>query len=246
MATPRLFVDGPLTGSSHRLPQESAHYLTRVLRLRPGAEVTLFDGRGGEWLCRLLTADKHVDVESVEWRPGVPEPLFPVVLVQGLAKAQAMEWVVQKGVELGMTALLPLVTSRSVPRPRGDHEGNLRWERIAREAAEQCGRTVVPRIHPPVGWEALAGLLPPGKRWLFWEEARNAAGWSGWGGPLAEEGVSLLVGPEGGLSASEVVQAQALGFEKVGLGPRILRTETAALAALAALQSRWGERTPAG
>ncbi|MBF0310813.1 MAG: 16S rRNA (uracil(1498)-N(3))-methyltransferase [Magnetococcales bacterium] len=249
---PRIYFPGQLDSASEVvLPPEPTRYLQGVLRLRSGAEVVLFNGNGGEWTGRLQEDNRRLKVRQLVWRTGVAEPALRLTLVQGLAKAAAMEWIIQKGVELGLSRLLPLLCERSFSRgnARGFDAIPERWHRIAQEAAEQCRRTRLPELAPPVTPARLGESLPPGPRLLFWEEQREQPGLRSllsdetFAASCRESGhLTLLVGPEGGLTADEAHQAvETLGFVTVGLGPRILRCETAAVSALALVGGLWGD-----
>lgn len=243
MSERRLFVPperlamggGPLTltGGDHR-------YLARVLRARPGQRVTLFDGRGGEIRAEVVRvgigetelALVHGDPVGATRAAGVP-----VVLLTAVPRGGRMDFLVQKTVELGVTRLVPLIMERSVVRP--DATKRTRWETIAKEAARQCGRADVPAVDAPI---ALPGALRdgslPARRFVLWEgEKTHALGAALAGGSLA---TALLVGPEGGFTPPEIDAARAAGFSAVGLGPRILRVETAAIVAVALAQQALG------
>ncbi|MBF0625761.1 MAG: 16S rRNA (uracil(1498)-N(3))-methyltransferase [Magnetococcales bacterium] len=240
---PRLLVATPLHPDLPvTLNREEERYLLKVLRLDAGAPVVLLDGTGGEWPGEVAAVRPRVLIHLSGHRPVARESPLAITLVAGLARSAPMEWVIQKAVELGVATVVPLVTRRSVSRPDARQAANKleRWQRIAREAVEQCGRTRLPLIHPPVAWPELPPLLPGGPRLLFWEEARENGGL----GRLPAPGptLTLLTGPEGGLDPAEVAAARdGLGFVTVGLGPRILRAETAAITVLAMAQTLWGD-----
>ncbi len=242
---PRLYHPHPLAAGDRFVPdREMGRYLTRTLRLRAGAPVVLFNGLdGGEWRGRLMAVGGALALEVLDFRTVPAEADLAVTLVAGLTKGGGLEMVVQKGTELGMAALIPLICQRSVRRLDAKSAANAqrRWRRIAEEAAEQCGRVHVPHIHPPLAWADLGAVLPAGPRLLFWEE-RERAGRSLSDIQPPRGAVSLLVGPEGGFEAQEVTAArQRLGCGIVTLGPRILRAETAAITAIAACQLLWGD-----
>ncbi|MBF0176450.1 MAG: 16S rRNA (uracil(1498)-N(3))-methyltransferase [Magnetococcales bacterium] len=243
---PRLFIaEGLQPGwEIHPLDERGGHYLQRVLRLSSGDVVRLFDGSGGEWEAILHTAGSRTEVRLVRHLPGGCESPLAVTLVHGLSRSAPMELVIQKGVELGAVAVIPLLTKRSVSRPDERQGANKleRWRRIAIEAAEQCGRTQIPHVHAPLSWNSLAVAIPEGTRLLFWEEERHGTGLRALPPPRPGSPVTLLTGPEGGLTADEVAFARdQLGFQTVGMGPRTLRTETAALAVLTMVQTLWGD-----
>ncbi|GAB6173333.1 RsmE family RNA methyltransferase [Paradesulfitobacterium aromaticivorans] len=221
-------------------------HLVRVLRLAPGDKVIGFDNSGGEWLGEV----EQIYPESVgirilgEHYPEV-EAKSSVYLVTGLAKGDKLEWVVQKGTELGMAGLVPLRAKRSVVRLEGDkaRERVKRWGKIAAQAAKQCQRVREPVIYPVSAWAELKELLPEVTQWVIPYEDEQGLHLSQ---ALAELDRSLplaiLIGPEGGFEPEEVSWAfDFLTARAVTLGPRILRAETAALAALTIALSQWGD-----
>jgi 16S rRNA (uracil1498-N3)-methyltransferase len=226
----RFFVPGSLAGGVVALPERVAHQATAVLRLRPGDPVVLFDGRGGEWAAELRSAGRDVSARLLEQRFPLREPAQRITLGQAMLKADRFEWVLQKGTELGVAAFQPLLTRRTVPGGGGRRE---RWRRIVIEAAEQCGRCVVPEVAEPAPLEDV--LARPAPTVLLWENEQR----QGFPAALAAararaaggEAVRLLVGPEGGFHPDEAHAALEAGAFPGSLGPRILRSETAALAA---------------
>jgi 16S rRNA (uracil1498-N3)-methyltransferase len=214
---------------------EDYRYLCRVLRLSPGDEVTLFDGAGREARARLERDEtRQILLRVLERRAAGVSDGLAITLLCGLPKGDKMDFIVQKATELGVSRIVPCRTARSIGgaellRLANRHK---RWVKIAREAARQCGRSDVPEIAPPVDWAAALGGAPEqALRLLFWEEARGA----GLRKQLPEtppKAVVIAVGPEGGLDAAEVDRARTHGFVLCGLGPRTMRVETAALAAL--------------
>lgn len=242
---PRLYVNQRLTGGETVLLEKAAsRYLTGILRLRPGAEVILFNGEGGEYRA-VLAETKPVGVVTIgDHNPELRESPAAITVIAGLSKQHAMELEVQKGTELGMARFIPLVAQRSVARPGKAANKTARWTRIAIEAAEQSGRTRVPEILEPIGWDALPSLLPSsGPRLMFWEEEKESLSWID---VLKEQtpvtSLTVLIGPEGGLTREEAELAQGeMGFLPAGFGPRTLRAETAAIAALTAVQLLIGD-----
>ena len=234
----RLFVDEPdaplAPGQAFDLPPGAARHV-QVRRLQPGAALTLFDGRGGEWQAQVLAMGR----QQVQVRVGAHEAAereLPqaVTLAVGMPANERMDWLVEKATELGAAAVQPLVCERSVLRLDGERAERKRehWQAQAVAAAEQSGRTRVPRIGRPL---RLAEWLPtlgarPGPRWLL-----SPAGARPLPAAAAAAPVLLLSGPEGGLSPAEEDAARAKGFQAVQLGARVLRAETAPLAALAVL-----------
>lgn len=243
MAAPRFLVPPALAqgavGRTIPLPHATAHHAVRVMRLGVGDALTLFDGTGGEYAATLTRAERNDVCARIEsFDPVERESPLPVTLAQAVAANDAMDYAVRKAVELGVAAIQPIVTERSAPTlaaERGDRR-LAHWRGIAAAACEQCGRNRVPPIAPPAAWnDWLAGwkgtgiLLVPGA-------ADSLAALSRPTLPVA-----LAIGPEGGFAAREIVAADAAHFRAVSFGPRVLRTETAAAAGLAAMQTLWGD-----
>ncbi len=243
MRTPRLYVPLPLTcPATITLPEEAFHHAIRVLRLRPPAEVRLFNGQGGEFagVIRHLTA-RQAHVEITQWVNCEVESPINVWLAQGVAKGERMDYTVQKAVELGVQKIIPLWTDYSVVHLQGERLVNkvIHWQGVAIGACMQCGRNRLPDITTP---SRLSVWLPTvtdrsALKLVLTPEAGLHL--KAFDPPM--DAVILLIGPEGGLSDQEVVAARAVGFRALRLGPRILRTETAGIAALAAIQTLWGD-----
>ena len=220
------------------LPPASAHHALKVLRLGSGEPVVLFDGSGGELHARLdIRARQAVAVDG-QWQEVSRESPLDIVLVQALASGDKMDWIIQKAVELGANGIVPVEAARSVLRLGGERAGKRleHWQQVVIAACEQCGRNRLPFVAPV---QSLAACL---------EQAPNAArlvlvpG----GEPLSAVRpvppvIHLFVGPEGGWNDEELALCLRAGSRAVGLGPRVLRTETAGLAALAALQTKAGD-----
>jgi 16S rRNA (uracil1498-N3)-methyltransferase len=213
-----------------------------VLRLRPGSPVRVFDGCGGEWEASVeAITRKGVRLHLGGPAAPLPEPALPIRLALSALKGDRMEWVIQKATELGATEIAPIITIRTDAAARPALRGTRqeRWEKVAAGAAEQCGRATVPRIAPTRRLEEL--LLTPfdGERLILREPpAAPPLGSRPRPGPA---GVWLLIGPEGGWEILELESALAAGFAPVSLGPRILRAETAAVAAVTAAGLLWGD-----
>jgi 16S rRNA (uracil1498-N3)-methyltransferase len=237
---PRLFVDPAgdrLLATGRTLLPEGAARHARVLRLQPGSEVTLFDGRGGEWSARIeAMGAREVAARVLEHHAVERELPLRVTLALSMPAGDRMDLVVEKATELGAATIVPLVSERSVLRLAGERATKRRahWQAIAVAACEQCGRNRVPVVHEPqalTAWLAALEMPPAGQaRWLLgWREARP------WPGAGRHAAIVTLSGPEGGFTADEQALAAARGFVTVGLGERVLRADTAPLAALAAL-----------
>lgn len=232
---PRLFVRERLAENvAVELDARQANYLGNVLRLKEGAELLLFDGRSGEWLARIADAGKKRMALSVERRTREPETVPDAWLAFAPVKRAQTDWLVEKATELGAARLIPVMTRRTVAeRVRLD-----RLEAIAIEAAEQCGRTLLPEIAEPVTLDRFLGDSEPDRALYFADE--------GGGEPAVKAfkpGPALiLVGPEGGFAEDERATIRAAANAvPISLGPRILRAETAALAALAAYMAVAGD-----
>ena len=243
MRTTRIYVDAELSpGQELLLPPEPSTHLLRVLRLRPGSELTLFNGRGGEFQAQLAGAVRsRARLVLGAHRPIERESQLRLTLLQGIARGERMDLIVQKATELGVQRIVPVRCEFSVVRldaaklpQRLGH-----WRAVAIAACEQCGRNRVPRLDPPLGLAAACAALDDtdGLRIMLQPQAKDSLS------ALANglRGAALLVGPEGGLSEAEERLAQLVGFHACRLGPRVLRTETAPLAALAALQALAGD-----
>ncbi len=241
MNLPRFYCREALASGAHiDLPEPVARHAVRVLRLPPGAAVVLFDGRGGEYEARIERIERERVVAALgAWRAAERESPLAVTLIQAVQAGEKMDFTIQKAVELGVSGIVPVDSRRSVIRLAGERAGRrvAHWQGVAAAACEQCGRNQVPQVAPLEKLETwLARPAPSGLRLMLAPEAELALVDL----PPARQ-VQMLIGAEGGLDPQEVVAAQQVGFTPVRLGPRVLRTETAALAALAAMQALWGD-----
>ncbi|HEX4872467.1 MAG TPA: 16S rRNA (uracil(1498)-N(3))-methyltransferase [Nevskiaceae bacterium] len=237
----RFHIPPPLQAGEQALPEAVFRHAVQVLRLRLGETLVLFDGEGQEASAELIRLERRE-----AWvRVAAPQALsrespLPLCLAQGIAKGERMDFVLQKAVELGVAEIQPLLTERSVLRLEAERwERKLaHWQGVVQAACEQCGRNRLPTLHPvrrlddwlagAAGQDGLKLLLDP----------RADQGLASLARPTR---ATLLIGPEGGLSPAEIEQGRRAGFQGLRLGPRVLRTETAALTALAVLQARWGD-----
>jgi 16S rRNA (uracil1498-N3)-methyltransferase len=237
MSRPRIYSDvavGP--GPGFALPAAAAAHVARVLRLGAGDPITLFDGTGMDFPAVIERADRRgVTVTVADGVPVANESPLAITLLQGIGRGPRMDLVLQKATELGVTAIRPLITTRTVVRLDAERTAQRieHWQRVVAGAAEQCGRARLPRLHPPA--DLAAALAAEGDtpfRFLL-----DPAAAPGLPPGLAGAGhVAILVGPEGGHDPDERALAARHGFAGLCLGPRVLRTETAPLAALAILQ----------
>lgn len=240
MRVSRVFVANSLEkGQTIALDDEAAHYVKTVLRLKQDAEIILFNGQGGEYIGSLSEVSrKSVRVKLHQWRAKDVESSLCIAMGLAISRGDRMDFAVQKAVELGVTELSPILTERCVVQLNADKEETRlkHWQKIAGHAAEQCGRTFVPQLTPVMKLEEWLNKQTGLK--LFLDPfAENSLGNLQ---PEAQR-VTLLTGPEGGFAEHERFLVKSAGFVPVKLGLRILRTETAALAALAAIQTLWGD-----
>jgi len=243
MSAPRFYcpVILPSTGL-FELPPDAAHHAHRVLRLRVGDAVQIFDGAGHACDASISSiSGKRVDLSILRDCPAQPAAPLHIVLAQAMSSSEKMDWVVQKATELGAAEIQPIQTRRSVAKlnseraeKRAEH-----WRGVVIAACEQSGRNDLMQVHTPVDlshWLSSMGNAAGSKFILLPDGASALHGHAQPQGP-----VTLLIGPEGGFSPDEALMAKQAGFIPVLLGPRVLRTETAALAGLAVLQMLWGD-----
>ncbi|HEX9821441.1 MAG TPA: 16S rRNA (uracil(1498)-N(3))-methyltransferase [Methylomirabilota bacterium] len=222
---------------------EESRHLTRVLRLRPGDTVVATDGAGRDYTVRLESVGAAATGTVLAEAAGVPASPLAVTLVQGVPKGDKMEAIVRAATELGVARVRPALCARTIVRlePARWRDRTRRWQRVAREAAKQSGRAVIPDVEAPRPLaEWLAGGEPADLGLCLWEGAGEPLGRL-LADVVAPRSALVVVGPEGGLAQAEVEAARAGGLTVVGLGPRILRTETAGPAIVAILQSRFGD-----
>jgi 16S rRNA (uracil1498-N3)-methyltransferase len=239
---PRFYCDRALAiGAAFELPAALAHHV-QVLRLEAGELLTLFNGTGGEFTASIVTADRrHVAVEVKTFSAREAELPYAITLAQALPEAAKMDWIVEKAVELGATALQPLAAQRSVVKLAGERadKRQAHWQAVAIAAAQQCGRNRLMHVAGVSGFDAYVGQQDLHRRILLTPDAESSL--AHWARHQPAQSVALLIGPEGGFSAAEQAAALANGALALGMGARVLRTETAGLAALAALNALWGE-----
>ncbi len=243
MPLKRLYVAERLAaGAELRLAEEAARYLGRVLRLRVGDTVHVFNGDDGEWSATISHFGKNrVTLAVHDIVANTAETSLKIHLVQGISRGERMDFVVQKATELGVVRITPVLTDYGVVKLDSERAGKrrLHWQRVAESACEQSGRVSPPQLDVPLPLNDWLGTARAGDSTDLILVPGAARPLSGIEAPAA--GLCLLIGPEGGFSERECDDAGIAGFEAVALGPRILRTETAAVAALAIAQGRWGD-----
>ncbi|HED16173.1 MAG TPA: 16S rRNA (uracil(1498)-N(3))-methyltransferase [Gammaproteobacteria bacterium] len=241
MRNTRIYTNQPLASNTLlHLEQGSARHIVRVLRMHKGDQITLFNGMGGEYIAKVTQLDKSSVILKIgDFCDQSVESSLNIELVQAISRGERMDITIQKAVELGVNKIQPLFTSRCNVKLSGDRliKKLTHWQKIAVSACEQCGRNRVPEVCHPldiIQWTERSDgssngvLLNP----VSGKSCRDMP---------AMDNISLLVGPEGGLTDTEISAAATCGFTSVRLGPRILRTETAALAMIATVQALWGD-----
>jgi 16S rRNA (uracil1498-N3)-methyltransferase len=232
---------------SPTLTGQDAHHIRTVLRLKPGEQIELVDGTGMAYAAEIVTiAPDGVKVRIRRRQPQQAESPAGIIVAQAMLKDKKMDVLVRQLTELGMTQWVPFFSARSIPRPdagRLEHRV-ARWVKISREAVKQCRRAQTPAIHPPLTFEgslALALAADCQLKLLFWEDESTPLKNCFRADPSDHKRIMIVLGPEGGFTASEVSQARLAGFTVASLGPRILRAETASLAACTLMQYVFGD-----
>ena len=248
MSTPRFFYPATLQANQHvELPQSMAHYALRVLRLKAGAEIVLFDGQGGEYPARLDCHAKQATAVTGEHDPREAELAGRITLIQGLASADKMDWIIEKAVELGAYRVVPIAAQRSVLQLRGERlDKRLQhWRRIAQSASEQCGRNRIMEVdgvhtlkafleRPAPASYSTTLLCHPGGGITLQQALCEFPEIRGSDVDVEPPVLNLMVGPEGGWSEAELALADQHGIRPIQFGSRVLRTETAGLALISA------------
>lgn len=237
---PRFYCPQPLVnGSTIELPEAVAHHL-HVVRLQPGAALTLFNGEGGQYRATLVETGKRRATAVIDAHEATEaEAPYPVTLAQGLPEGSKMDWIIEKAVELGVAAIQPLAAARSVVRLSGERleKRQAHWHGVIVAASEQCGRNQLAQLHPMADVQPWLAASAGTTRILLSPRATESL--AGWARANAPQAVTLLIGPEGGFTPHEEDAAVAAGALSLSMGPRVLRTETAGLAALAVLAGAW-------
>ena len=243
MSAPRFYCPSSLPfGATFELPPEAAHHAHRVLRLRANDTVQIFDGEGNalDATIREINGRRVMLDQLKPCATELPSPLR-IMLAQSMCSGEKMDWVVQKATELGAAEIQPVQTQRSTAKLSGERivRRTEHWRSVAIAACEQSGRNRLPQVHAPQDFStwlaAMRGI--PGAKFMLLPEGSTTLHEQ----PRPQEAITLLIGPEGGFSTDEAQLARQVGFISIRLGTRILRTETAAIAGIAAVQALWGD-----
>ncbi|MFL9709267.1 16S rRNA (uracil(1498)-N(3))-methyltransferase [Methylobacillus sp. Pita1] len=244
MIIPRFYHPGALTpGSETALPDNAAIHASKALRMQAGDHAVLFNGDGQNYLGKITSIRKQeVRVDILEAQPCQTESPLKITLAQAISSGDRMDFTIQKAVEMGVSFIQPIASQRSIVKLVGDRAEKRRehWQNVAVSACEQSGRAYIPSVASPIGLPEWLAQKPEADAYITLAPDAPAA--------LAQTSppgtnICLLIGPEGGLTEHEIGLAAQHGFALVRMGPRILRTETAALAAIASMQALWGDFT---
>ncbi len=240
MRVPRIYHTAPISAAGPlTLDQRAARYLAHVLRLQANNQVVVFDGRGGEWQAVITQlAKKSLQLELQKFSPINRSSPLNIHLGIGLSRGERMDWIVQKATELGVHAITPLLTERCAVKLQAERlvKRMQHWRGVSISACEQSGLNIIPQLHEPVSSAAWASRNSADMKLVLHPEAGQRLNPN-----AAPQSALLAIGPEGGFSDQEVQQLGAAEFTALCLGERVLRTETAPLAALSILQYRWGD-----
>jgi len=241
MRSPHIHTYQPLsTDTIITLEEASSRHISQVLRLTPGERLSLFNGDGHEYDAHLLSCSKQkVEAKVISIAKTDAKPPIQFTLALGISKGERMDYALQKAVELGISIFIPLFTERTVVKLKGERlEKRLNhWQKVAIAACEQSGRNTIPTIEPALKLDEWIAQSKQGTRLILHPHASQSLNMLS----PPNDSVALLIGPEGGLSENEIATAEASGFKPIKLGPRVLRTETAPIAALSAMQMLWGD-----
>jgi 16S rRNA (uracil1498-N3)-methyltransferase len=240
MRIPRIFTRQTLVSNSTLiLAEPQSHYLSKVLRMQAGRELILFNGEGGEYNAEISSVHKkHIDVYIKDFNPENRQSHLQLELAIGVSRGERMDWVLQKATELGVTRIIPLMTERTEVKIGGERADKKmeHWQKIIISACEQCQRNLLPELAAPQNYSEWVAHCSAELKFVL--HHRDSKG-------LPQDknatSVALLIGPEGGLDEDEIAQAIARGFSPLTLGPRVLRTETAPVAAISLVQYLWGD-----
>jgi len=237
---PRIYTQSPLLANTElTLDAAPSHHILKVLRMNEGRPLVLFNGDGHQYAASIISATKKlatVKIDSAEYKPNA-SPLTTTLAI-GLSKGDRFEWVLQKATELGVSTIHPLFTKRSEVKLSGERLAKkmASWQQVLISACEQCGRNTLPQLKPPIPLQPFIHDASSDVKFVLHHRSEKALDTID-----KPSSATLLIGPEGGLSEEEITQSQAQGFLPLCLGHRVLRTETAPLAALSIMQHLWGD-----
>lgn len=242
MRTIRSYIDAPLApGTELALPEAAGNHIVRVLRLKSGDVFNLFNGDGNDYPAEITAIDKKgAKARILSCHAVNNESPLRIHLFQSIARGEKMDWILQKATELGVSAFTPMVSDRTevkLDNERSDRKLS-HWQGVIRSACEQSGRAILPEVSPPISINQMNGAVK--REQAYYLDPEAAEGINGLD-PDRTVGLALAIGPEGGFSERDIRLLQTAGFKGLKVGPRILRTETAGMAAIAALQSRFGD-----
>lgn len=245
MRIPHIYQAGTIeVGTELQLGDDAAGHIGRVLRMQPGQQVSLFNGEGGEYLCTISQANKkNVYVSVDEFHDVTSESPLKIHLGQGISRGEKMEFTIQKSVELGITEITPLFSERCGVKLQGERleKKHQQWQKIAIAAAEQSGRNFIPVVHPPIKLEQWLTQPSDETKLTLHPRAEHSIKTIDKLANFNATAMRFVVGPEGGFTDAEIAATKAADFVDIKLGPRVLRTETAALTVLSALQLVYGD-----
>ena len=240
MRIPRIFIHQPLSANtSVVLSEDQSHYLNKVLRMQVGRELIAFDGKGGEYNAEIIEITKKaVTIQTREFQNINKESPLNLTLAIGVSRGERMDWVLQKATELGVTQIVPLITERTEVKLGGERSDKKmeHWQQILISACEQCQRNLLPNLTEPKTLDDWITTASADKKFVLHHRDNK-----GLPEKATLNSVCLLIGPEGGLSDEEIQKAVSHGFDPLTLGPRVLRTETAPVAAISLVQYLWGD-----
>jgi 16S rRNA (uracil1498-N3)-methyltransferase len=232
----RIYQPTPIFVGKMQLDNDASHHLSKVLRVFEGQMITLFNGDGNNYAAIVHISKKICSVEVLNCTPNLTESNLQIHLIQGIAKGEKMDFLIQKAVELGVTQITPIITQRCVVRLKSEKRQKRiqHWHKIILAACEQSGRSVIPKLNPICDLQAVLNTAPKMPFVLHHRAKKTLQSFQKF------QKTSLIIGPEGGLSDEEIALTLQHGAQELLLGKRVLRTETASLAALANLQLLWG------
>jgi 16S rRNA (uracil1498-N3)-methyltransferase len=240
MRIPRVFTHQALTpNSTLALSESQSHYLSKVLRMQAGRELILFNGEGGEYSAEISAVHKkHVDVSVKEFSTENRQSHLQLELAIGVSRGERMDWVLQKATELGATKITPLITERTEVKLSGERADKKmeHWQQILISACEQCQRNLLPELSEPRNFSEWIDECNAELKFVLHHRDNKGLPQN-----TSTQSVALLIGPEGGLDDDEIAQAITQKFSPLTLGPRVLRTETAPVAAISLVQYLWGD-----